>query len=740
MRSNAEDAVRRTLAVLLPMLLVLSRRLPAQSVSGSLRADVDNRAIAGAVVLLLGASSDSVLGRTTSSIDGRFVVRAPRAGRFVLRILRLGQRSFTLPAFELADGDVKRIDLTLTRQPIELVAFNVRSDAVCRRSPDSLSLAGQLLTEARTAWQSSLSTTSGVELAADYMMYSRDEDLRGRALTPDAVSFRSRLTDRPFASLSPSVIAMKGYVTTDSDSVWYRGPDEAILLSREFAEQHCFRVVEGSGTRVGAQGIEFRPVETRANVVDIRGTIWMRSGEATLSDVEFFYEPIEPEARTVGAGGRVEFAQIASGSWIVRAWEVRMPRRVIRRFAPVLGRPPRPARVESRVEGLQVEGGVVTRMAMLGADSMHVAYVDSAALARQSKNQRAAAVQPVVSTARPARCGAQEQSASHGAIDGTLLDEAGGVLRDVIVRVQWNAAFRIVGGTSVQSKRQDTQTRTGRDGTFALCGLPIDVPLTVSAFIDGVDRGERSLRLTHGQPVQPIAMTVARATVEKQSGRLRVLVQSASGPVTDAEVVLTTGYGDLRARTDVRGVATFEALQPMETALQVRKVGLTAITVPVTVRGGEQTVEIRMVAATLLGEVRVAANAAPVARLAAVEERRRLGLPNAAFSTEELEATGSSALSLVLRRVPGVRIVDSSGVAVALSSRGERFSRGAMVPCVLRLMVDGVFMTSLSLDAVPMDNIASVEVYLGAARIPATLVSGLGESLCGLIAIWTASG
>ena len=40
--------------------------------------------------------------------------------------------------------------------------------------------------------------------------------------------------------------------------------------------------------------------------------------------------------------------------------------------------------------------------------------------------------------------------------------------------------------------------------------------------------------------------------------------------------------------------------------------------------------------------------------------------------------------------------------------------------------------TRLSLDAVPMDNIASVEVYLGAARIPATLVSGLGESLCGL--------
>lgn len=111
----------------------------------------------------------------------------------------------------------------------------------------TLSLAGQLLTEARTAWQSSLSITSGVELAADYMRYSRDEDLRGRALTPEAVSFRSRLTDRLFASLPPSVIATKGYV---------------------------------------------------------------------------------------------------------------MPRRVIRRFAPVLGRPPRPARVESRVEGLQVEGGV----------------------------------------------------------------------------------------------------------------------------------------------------------------------------------------------------------------------------------------------------------------------------------------------------------------------------------------------------------------------------------------------
>ena len=175
--------MRRTLTVLLPMLLVLSRLLPAQSVSGSLRADVDNRAIAGAVVLLLGVPSDSVLGRTTTFIDGRFVVRAP----------------------------------------------------------DSLSLAGQLLTEARTAWQSSLSTTSGVELAADYMMYSRDEDRRGRTLTPEAVSFRSRLTDRPFASLPPSVIATKGYVTTDSDSVWYRGPDEAILLSPGRGASECGR-------------------------------------------------------------------------------------------------------------------------------------------------------------------------------------------------------------------------------------------------------------------------------------------------------------------------------------------------------------------------------------------------------------------------------------------------------------------------------------------------------------------
>ena len=55
-------------------------------------------------------------------------------------------------------------------------------------------------------------------------------------------------------------------------------------------------------------------------------------------------------------------------------------------------------------------------------------------------------------------------------------------------------------------------------------------------------------------------------------------------------------------------------------------------------------------------------------------------------------------------------------------------------------MVDGVFVKSLSLNGVPMDNMASVEVYLGAARIPATLVSGLGDALCGLIAIWTASG
>ena len=63
--------MRRTLAVLLPMLLVLSRLLPAQSVSGSLRADVDNRAIAGAVVLLLGVAAMAIgATRATRSASG----------------------------------------------------------------------------------------------------------------------------------------------------------------------------------------------------------------------------------------------------------------------------------------------------------------------------------------------------------------------------------------------------------------------------------------------------------------------------------------------------------------------------------------------------------------------------------------------------------------------------------------------------------------------------------------------
>ncbi len=749
--------MRRGVALLLMAaaivtLLATAGSLSAQSVSGTVRSVNDARAIAGAVLLLLHQPSDSVVARSTTAANGRFMLRAPAAGRYALRVLRLGQVPVSLSAFELAPGEAKQLNLDLTRELIRLATFNVRADGVCRSSPDASSLAGQLLAEARTAWQSSLSTRAEAAMAADYLLFTRAQNLAGRLVEPEAVSVRSRATDRPFASLPPRVLAAQGYVRADEDSVTYRGPDETTLLSREFAEQHCFSVVQGTGARRDAQGIAFRPVRTRDSVVDIRGTIWMRAGEAVLNDVEFEYDPATREERRVGTGGRVAFAQLESGEWIVGAWEVRMPRRVIRRTRGQLGRM-QSTRDEMVIEGLQVAGGVVTRMGVIAADSLRALYVDSAALARQqayataeatARNRAVATAasdgNPDAATTRPAACASSGDTLPAGAITGRLSDEAGRALRNVTVRVQWSDDFRMAVGDRVRFTRRNVQAQTDPNGEYVLCAVPIDRPLSVSAFVDDLDRGTRSARLSYTRPVQTLDLLVARSVAERERATFRVRVRDAVGPVADADVTLEGPFGVLRARSDTLGIATFDQIRPMVAQLQVRKVGLSVVQLPVDVPAGEHALDVPMEAATLIDEVRVTATAVS-ARLAVVEERRRAGVANAFLSREDLDRTSSGALSLSLRRVAGIRIADSLGTVVAVSARGERVSReGQLEACVLQVMVDGVISRSLSLDAIPTSQIYAVEVFLGAARIPPQLGRALGETPCGLIAVWTRAG
>jgi len=99
----------------------------------------------------------------------------------------------------------------------------------------------------------------------------------------------------------------------------------------------------------------------------------------------------------------------------------------------------------------------------------------------------------------------------------------------------------------------------------------------------------------------------------------------------------------------------------------------------------------------------------------------------------------------MLRGIAGLRIADSSGATVAISSRGDKPTRNArrlgftMVPCVMRVAVDGILMRAqFNIDQIVPRDVHGIEVFSGPARTPPELGGGLRtDDWCGLIAIWT---
>ncbi len=150
---------------------------------------------------------------------------------------------------------------------------------------------------------------------------------------------------------------------------------------------------------------------------------------------------------------------------------------------------------------------------------------------------------------------------------------------------------------------------------------------------------------------------------------------------------------------------------------------------------------------TRLAGVQVQAEMPHVARLEGFERRRKAGTPSAVVMQAEIERAAPIALSRMLRGVAGIQVGDSLGSTVAISRRGAKPSailKGVgfgLVPCVMRVMLDGIVMPPLfSIDQVVPRDVYAIEVYNGPARLPPELSGMRTDSWCGLVAIWTREG
>lgn len=345
-----------------------------------------------------------------------------------------------------------------------------------------------------------------------------------------------------------------------------------------------------------------------------------------------------------------------------------------------------------------------------------------------------------------------------GILRGTVRTEHGGGVPDALVAVGWSEYGRTPGGPGLAGVQVNATARTKADGSFLVCGIRVDHPLTLEISDPKDDRVVISRDTSRLPPlgvglrhivVRTLATLPAHAT-----GAILGSILSSVGrqPIGDVEVIVQPG--NLSVRSNDSGRFVVQPLAAGTYHLIVRKPGFDVASADATLVAGDSlTVDLTLDQLPVqLGAVRTNATGLP---LSDFERRRKVG--TGIFLTREmLEARGSFQLAnLILATAPHIELVRHGPNHVAVASRVAPFApcgtfgpcnhaRGWPDKCYVQIIVDGAVKYTYdtgnstepfdinSLDPLSLDG---VEIYVGAAETP-TELNATG-SACGTVVLWT---
>jgi hypothetical protein len=420
----------------------------------------DSATKAPGVIVAASDTGGSVVGRALSNDDGDFDLRLPAAGKYTLRLLRVGFRPTVISALDVPESGVGGLRLVLGGEAVVLSAVTVRSENVCGSTDDAGRVVAQLWEEARTALTATELSVGAGSLRVEWQSFQYSMDRGGGRATEQSVITRAGATERPFVSVSADSLARFGYVVDAYDGfVTYSAPDAGALLSNQFAATHCFGVEPATRQRPHWVGVSFRPLPGRDRLRDIRGILWIDRATSELRLLEFRYTNLAQEADHELVGGFVEFARMASGHWLVARWAIRTPRMVVRVVGG--GGVPGGGREERRVlASITVTGGELLSVRR----QLEMLYRADPALVAAEGSTRTVSSQPSV-------CGATLRPGM--TVYGTVAN-ASRPAPGAVVSVAWtNDAGQQVALSSVVDSR----------GAFAMPCVARSVPLTVSAVL-----------------------------------------------------------------------------------------------------------------------------------------------------------------------------------------------------------------------------------------------------------------
>jgi carboxypeptidase family protein/carboxypeptidase-like protein len=765
---------RRTALVVLALLL-LPVGAAGQAIVGRVLQSGTGLPVEGALVTLLDAQG-TVVQRWISGADGRYSLSASTGpGEYSINVDMIGFATVIQPGITLGPGELKRQDLSLSFEAVVLEGISVSTERRCSARGDGGSTMATLWSEVKEALTRAELTQSRGTYVYDVELSSRRFDARRRRVQSEESRRAESLARSPFRSRPAAELMATGFFYEDrnDDSYYFFGPDAAVLLSEEFEGAHCFGTREGRGERAGLIGLTFEPVRG-SKVGDIAGVLWVDPVGIRLQEVEFSYVDVGFQAGNPDlVGGRVSFAELPNGTWIVDDWRLWLPvleTHVARGLRPVLA-------------GIVEEGGRTVRVVerrtgnvVIDENSATVAGVVLDSLGIQPI---AGALIEVMGADRIVQADAQGRFVIEGLMGGVYgfridhpyvdslpvalppieREVAEGTLTSLPFRLPSRAhaaaeACRIrsgdpntptvqitvrsrEGGEGIPGARtrttwrndlgqfQEIMGRSLADGTFATCGPGPGTEMLAEAWFPGGKKAE--IRFVIPQSGISDANLIV-ATSSGFPGLIlgRVVDVSTGAPVGNAEVQFPeTGF---RALTDIDGTFTYRDVPPGIRQLTVEHLGFVTLNDALEVQPRREhllTLNLAPVAFEL-EELSVAVERTPIGLLQTLQQRIESGR-GAFIQREDISARGTSGnIMAMLRGSAGLRTTSSGAPFFPRNPR-----------CIPDVLLDGVPVSWQFVHGMSSGSLETIEVYPGPSSVPTEF--GV-QAQCGLIVAWTRRG
>jgi hypothetical protein len=296
--------------------------LEAQTVRGFVE-QVDGYPIYGAFVMLED-STGVVSSRALSTESGAFRITVPAPGRYRLRAERIGYAAAVSPWLQLAAGEDLSYRFRIEPDPVRLREIRVEERARCSILPDEGIELQRVWDEALKAITATAWTGQQPYFRFDAVMHEQLLDRSGQPAS-EAVLEEVRFYGRhPFRAIPARDLVLGGFVQQPEGQIAYYAPDADVLLSDAFVRRHCFRLVRGLDESAGLLGLSFEALP-QSRLPDIEGIMWLDPASAELRWLDYTYVNLAESIDQQGLGGRVEFARLPSGAWIIRSWWIRVP-------------------------------------------------------------------------------------------------------------------------------------------------------------------------------------------------------------------------------------------------------------------------------------------------------------------------------------------------------------------------------------------------------------------------------